>query len=94
MSADAEAIDLMVLIVQAQNGFLVDVIARHNRELTEPRKRQFVCDFPESVPCPIGQIGQIARVEPDPDRFVAEVTQSDGNGAEIQQTTPVCNKVQ
>ena len=54
MSTDAEAIDLMVLLVQTENSFLVDVIARHNRELREPREGQFFGDSPESVPRPIG----------------------------------------
>lgn len=78
----------MVLFVQAENGFLVDVVTRHDRELGKPRKRQFFGDFPESVASPVGQIGQIARVQAYPDRFVAEIAQSNGNSAEVQKTAP------
>lgn len=36
MSSDSEAIDLMTLLIQAQYGFLVDVIRCHDGQLVEP----------------------------------------------------------
>ena len=36
MSADAEAVNLMLLIVETENGLLVDVVTGDNDQIGEP----------------------------------------------------------
>ena len=84
MSADSEAINLVVLIVEAENSLFVDVVAGDDVELGEPGQRQFDGDGAEDIAGSIRQIGQIARIQADADGSVAEIAQRHGHGAEIQ----------
>jgi len=83
MSANAEAINLMMLIVETEDSLFVDVIASDDVELGEPGQRQFGGDCAEDIAGSIRQISQIARIQADADRSVTEIAQRHGNGTEI-----------
>jgi hypothetical protein len=36
-----------------------------------------------------GQVGQIARVDPDPDGAISEIVESHRNGTKVQRSAPV-----
>lgn len=84
MSANSEAINLMVLIIETEYSLLVYVVAGDDVELGEPGQRQFGGDRAEDIAGSIRQIGQIAWIQADADWSVAEITQRHGNGTEIQ----------
>lgn len=62
MSADAETVDLMMLIIQAQDGLFVNIVGGNDGELGEPRQVESLGDLAESVSCPVGKIGKVAWI--------------------------------
>lgn len=76
------------LFVQTDDCFFVDVIRRHDGELGEPRQVEFVCDLVKDVPRCVTEIREIAAVDPDADRCVAQIVQRQCHGAEVQQAAP------
>ncbi len=45
-----------------------------------------ICVYSRFLP---GQVGQIARVDPDPDGAIAEIVESHRNGTKVQRSAPV-----
>lgn len=89
MRSDAEAIDLVALLVQAQYRVLVDVVRCHDRQLAEPRQLEPFRDALERFARQAAQVRQIAGIDANADRTVALIVQPQRYGTEVQQTAPV-----
>jgi hypothetical protein len=48
-----------------------------------------ISNFHECIPHDAGQVRKIPAVDPNADGTVSEIIEGQGNGAEIQQPTPV-----
>jgi len=94
MRANAKAIDLVPLLVETQNGVLIDVVGRHNGQFVEPRHLESLRHLLERFACQAGKIGQIPGVDSNSKRMVAQIVEGQGHSAKIQQATPVEKKSQ
>lgn len=92
--ANAKAIDLVPLLIETQNGVLIDVVGRHNGQLVKPRHLETLRHLLERFACQAGKIGQIPGVDSNSKRMVAQIVEGQGHSAEIQQATPVEKKSQ
>jgi len=88
MRANAKAIDLVPLLIQAEDGVLVDVVRCHDGQFVEPRNLEPLRHLLEGLPRQTGEIGQVPGVDPYAQCMVAQVVQGQGHGTEVQQTTP------
>lgn len=92
MCTNAKAIYFVTLLVQTQNGILVDVIRSHNGQLIEPWNFEAFRHLLECFPRQAGQIGQIPGIDPYAQGMISQIIESQGHGTEIQQATPRENK--
>lgn len=84
MRANAKAIDLMTLLVQAEYGILVDVVGGDNGQLVEPWYLETIRYLLESLTRQTRQIGQVTRIDAYTQCMIAQIVQSQCNGAEVQ----------
>lgn len=71
MRADAESVDAVALLVQAEDRLLVDVVGRNDRQLIEPRHRKPIGHPLECVARQHRQVGQITRIDANADGAIA-----------------------
>jgi hypothetical protein len=91
MGSNAEAVDLVALLVETQNRLFVDVVRGDNGEVAEPRYLKAFGHTLECLPGEARQVSQIAGIDANAHRPVALVVQCQGDSAEVQQSTPKIN---
>lgn len=70
---DSEAINLMSLLVETDNGVLVDVIRSDDGQLIEPRDVESGSDTLKGFPGQTGQVREITRINADTNSTVSHV---------------------
>ena len=85
--ANSKTVNGMSLVIEAEDGILVDVIGGHNDEAGKPLHGEMFTHALKSLPGNIGQVRQITRVNADSQGAVAEVIQSHGHGRKVQDAT-------
>lgn len=88
MGSNSEAVDFVTLLVQAQYGFLVDVIRSYDGQFAKPGQLELFADPLEGFPRQAAQVSQIAGIDTDADRSVALIVERQCHRAEVQQTAP------
>ena len=84
MSANAKAINWVSLIIQRQNGVLIDVIGSHNGQIGKPGQVELEADTDKGVSGKSGQVGQISRINPDSKCLISQIIQSQSYSRKVQ----------
>lgn len=92
MRADSKDVDGMTLVIERQNGILVDVIGGHDDEFGEPLDGKLFAHALKSLPGNIGQVGQIPRIDSDSQGTVAQIIEGHGHSRKIQDAAPARQK--
>ena len=88
MRSYAKAVYGVTLVVEGENRVLVDVIGGHDHQGGEPLHVVSLGDADKGVAGNARQIGQIAGVDANAQRAIAQVVQGHRNAGKVQQTTP------
>lgn len=92
MCSNSKAINLVSLLVQAQNSVLVDIVRCDDSQLIEPWYLESLGDRFESFTCKTRQVRKISRVDSNSNSSVAQIVQSQCHCAEVQQSAPEWKK--
>lgn len=88
MRADSKAIDFVPLFVQAEDRLLIDVVRRDYSQRVEPRNIEAFRNQLERFTRQARQVGQVTRVDPNPDCAITLIIQRQRDCTEIQQARP------
>lgn len=89
VGSDPIAVDGVPLIIEGEDGVLVDVVGGHDGEAGEPWHVELGGDAPEGLPGHLGEVGEISGVDADAERLVAEVVERHRHGREVEEAAPV-----
>ena len=83
MSANAEAINGVSLVVEGEDGVFIDVVRCDNGQVGEPRDVKVLGDVLKCFPGDLRKISQVSRVYAYSDGGVAKVVQCHGHGCKV-----------
>ena len=83
-----EAGDLVSLLVEAEDGLLVDVVRSRDHHRLEPVQLVLLADPLHGLLDDSAKVRQVAGVNTDSNGSVAVVIEGQGHGAEVEKTAP------